>query len=66
MNIISLFSGAGGLDLGFKLAGFKTVWSNEYDKNIWKTQMWRNKTNFDLKKLFSGKTINFSIFVKND
>lgn len=25
MNIISLFSGAGGLDLGFKKAGFKTV-----------------------------------------
>lgn len=37
MNIISLFSGAGGLDLGFHKAGFKTIFANEYDKDIWET-----------------------------
>jgi len=36
-NIISLFSGAGGLDLGFQQAGFKIAWSNEFDKTIWET-----------------------------
>lgn len=36
-NIVSFFSGAGGLDIGFKQAGFNTIWSNEYDKNIWAT-----------------------------
>lgn len=37
MRIASFFAGAGGLDLGFKKAGFDIIWANEYDKEIWKT-----------------------------
>lgn len=37
MKVVSLFAGAGGLDLGFKKAGFDIVWANEYDKSIWET-----------------------------
>ena len=37
MKIISLFSGCGGLDLGFEKAGFDIPIANEFDKKIWKT-----------------------------
>jgi DNA (cytosine-5)-methyltransferase 1 len=37
MNIVSLFSGCGGLDLGFKKAGMNLIWANEYDLEIWET-----------------------------
>jgi DNA (cytosine-5)-methyltransferase 1 len=37
MKLASLFTGAGGLDLGFKRAGFDVVWANEYDSTIWDT-----------------------------
>lgn len=37
MKLISLFSGAGGLDLGFEKAGFEIVVANEFDKAIWST-----------------------------
>ena len=36
-RLISLFSGAGGLDLGFAHAGFDIVMANEYDSSIWET-----------------------------
>ena len=37
MKVVSLFSGAGGMDLGFERAGFEIVFANEFDKTIWAT-----------------------------
>lgn len=35
MNVISLFSGCGGLALSFERAGFNIPVANEFDKTIW-------------------------------
>ncbi len=37
MKVVSLFSGCGGLDLGFERAGFEIPVANEFDKTIWET-----------------------------
>jgi len=37
LNIISLFSGCGGLDLGFIKSGFDLVFANDNDKDVWET-----------------------------
>jgi len=36
-KVTSLFTGCGGLDLGFEKAGFEISWANEFDKTIWDT-----------------------------
>lgn len=32
-TVISLFFGAGGMDLGFKQAGFNILWANDFDED---------------------------------
>ena len=50
MNLISLFSGAGGLDKGFHNAGFRTIVANEYDPKICPTF----RANFPETRLIEG------------
>ncbi|MCC5803800.1 DNA cytosine methyltransferase [Rossellomorea vietnamensis] len=32
-SVVSLFAGAGGLDVGLEMAGFEVIWANEIDKD---------------------------------
>ena len=50
MKLISLFSGCGGLDLGFEKAGSEIPIANEFDKTIWETF----KVNHPNTKLIEG------------
>lgn len=36
-TVVSLFSGAGGMDIGFDQSGFKTIWANDFDKDACET-----------------------------
>jgi DNA (cytosine-5)-methyltransferase 1 len=41
LTVSSLFSGAGGMDIGFRDAGFDVVWANDYDKDACEThRLW--------------------------
>lgn len=51
LRVVSLFSGSGGMDLGFEHAGFEVVWAN--DVNHWACETFR--------KNFSGEIIEASI-----
>ena len=37
LKVLSLFAGAGGMDLGFKNAGYEIIWANDFDPDSVKT-----------------------------
>jgi DNA (cytosine-5)-methyltransferase 1 len=57
LDIVALFSGCGGLDLGFTQAGFNVIWANEFDKDIWETYEKNHPHTFldkrDIRKIYS-------------
>ena len=67
LKVCSLFSGIGGIDLGFKQAGFDIVWANEFDKYAAETY----RHNFgnehlvecDIKKVNPAKIPDFDVLV---
>ena len=67
IKVCSLFSGIGGIDLGFKQAGFEIVWANEIDRYASETY----KKNFgskslvvkDLRKIHPEEIPDFDVLV---
>ncbi len=56
MKIISLFSGCGGLDLGFTKAGFKLVYANDNDPVVWETFEKNHNVSIDKRSLLDIKS----------
>ena len=56
LKIISLFSGCGGLDLGFINAGFELVYANDNDSIVWETFEKNHKITIDRRSLFDIKS----------
>ena len=58
-KVVSLFSGCGGMDLGFKHAGYELVWANDFEKaacdtysmNLGEHIVYGDITELDLKKI---------------
>jgi DNA (cytosine-5)-methyltransferase 1 len=46
LSVAGFFAGAGGLDLGFRNAGFEVPWANEFDKTIWETYRANHRNTF--------------------
>ncbi len=67
MRVASLFSGIGGIDLGFKQAGFKIVWANEIDKFACQTYIHNFGKNSivqeDIKKINAKDIPDFEVLV---
>ena len=67
MKVCSLFSGIGGIDLGFQQAGFDIIWANEFDKDAATTY----RHNFgcehlvekDIRKIHSSEIPDFDVLV---
>lgn len=63
MKVLSLFSGLGGLDMGFHQSGYKIVWANDFDKYAVKTY----RANFK-NPIFEGdiNTVDFKLLPNFD
>jgi DNA (cytosine-5)-methyltransferase 1 len=56
-ELVSLFSGCGGLDLGFKQAGFSIAWANEFNNKIWETYKYNHpETELDTRSIIDIKS----------
>ena len=56
MTIVSLFSGAGGLDLGLIKAGNKVIWANDVDESAAADRFFKAKIDNSGADAYTGRT----------
>jgi DNA (cytosine-5)-methyltransferase 1 len=56
LKVVSLFSGCGGLDLGFTRAGFDIVYANDNDRTVWETFERNHGITVDKRSLLDAKS----------
>ena len=67
LKVCSLFSGIGGIDIGFVQAGFEIVWANEFDKYAAKTYRYNFGSEYliekDIRKINPNDIPDFDVLV---
>lgn len=67
MKVFSLFSGIGGIDLGFMQAGFDIIWANEFDKDTATTYRHNFGSNYlvegDIRQIDASEIPGFDVLV---
>ena len=64
-TVVSLFSGCGGMDLGFKKVGFDIIWANDFFKdavNTYKKNIGKHIVLGDITKIPSTRRLHRTIF----
>lgn len=59
IEIVSVFSGVGGLDLGFSKAGFNIIYSNDINKDVKESYNTNFKTKIDIKSVYDMNFNNY-------
>lgn len=54
MKVVSLFSGAGGLDLGFKMAGHDIIWANDMYADAVETYKKKYRRSYYMRRYFKN------------
>ena len=66
LNVCSLFSGIGGIDLGFMQAGYNIIWANEKDHaacNTYRHNFSNSLIESDIKTIVANSIPNFDVLV---
>ena len=63
MRVVSLFSGAGGLDLGFIQAGHEVIWANDLYKDAVETYKYNIGNHILYKNIMDVESLPWGLYI---